>query len=263
MSVHPELALIDTHCHLDEDAYGQDRDAVIQRAVDAGIVAMIAIGTTVRSSVAAVELAGRHPAVFASVGIHPNYAAQAAAGDWGEIEQLAGAPRVVAVGETGLDRYWDHTPIDQQRDYFERHLDLSRSTGLPFVVHCRDAEPDVLAVLDAAAAAGPLNGVMHSFCGSAETAARALAMGMHISFSGMLTFRRNESLRQLAATIPAERLLVETDAPYLSPTPHRDKRNEPAHVRFTADCLAGARGLLREELCQLTTRNARALFGLA
>lgn len=257
-----DLRLVDTHCHLDEDSFKANRDETIQRAVDSGIVAMVTIGTTLASSRMAIELAANYDAVYAAVGIHPNYAATAAEGDWQEIEQLCTAPKVVAVGETGLDRYWDHTPIEIQQDYFDRHLTLSRSSGLPFIVHCRDAEADVVAQLQRASEAGPLNGVMHSFCGSAETARICLDLGLYLSFSGMLTFRRNEALRALVGDVPLDRLLVETDAPYLSPSPHRDKRNEPANVRFTAECLATARGVISEELCRTTTANAIRLFKL-
>ena len=256
------LRLVDTHCHLDEDSFKGDRDESIRRAVDSGIAAMVTIGTTVASSRMAIELASRFDAVYAAVGIHPNYAAMAAEGDWAEIEELAKAPKVVAVGETGLDRYWDHTPLAVQQDYFDRHLQLSKASGLPFIVHCRDAEAEVTAQLLSAAETGPLNGVMHSFCGSPETARICLDLGMYLSFSGMVTFRRNEGLRTLVKDVPADRLLVETDAPYLSPSPHRDKRNEPAHVRFTAECLATARGVSSEELCQTTTANAARLFRL-
>jgi TatD DNase family protein len=207
-----------------------------------------------------IQLAEQHDCIRAAVGIHPNYAAQAAFDDWRVICELAQHPRVVALGETGLDRYWDHTPIDVQVDYFERHLALSRETGKPFIVHCRDAEAETLEVLERAAQAGPLNGIMHSFCGSPDTAKRCLDLGMLLSFSGMLTYKKNEELRKLAATVPRDRLLVETDCPYLAPTPHRGKRNEPAFVRDTARVLAEACGLTLPELSELTTANARRVF---
>lgn len=256
------MELIDTHAHLDEDAFTPDLPLVLARAEEAGLVAIVTIGTTVESCRRAIALAEKHPLVFAAVGIHPNYAAQAAPGDWELVERLAEHPRVVGIGETGLDRYWDHTPLDVQQDYFRRHIALARGRGLPFIVHCRDAEPDVTSLLEDVAAGGTHRGIMHSFCGSAETAARTLALGMHLSFSGMLTYKKNTALREAAAAAPADRVLVETDCPYLAPTSKRGKRNEPAWVRETAEFLGQARGISHEEAAALTTANARTLFGL-
>ena len=253
---------IDTHCHLDEDAFTQDCAESISRAVDAGVVAMVAVGITLQSCRRVIELADRFPAVFATVGLHPNYVSTAGPQDWDQIVDLAKSPKVVGLGETGLDQYWDHSPLDLQVEYFDRHLELSRSLGLPFVVHCRDAEADVVAQLRRHSQQGSLNGVMHSFCGSSETAAACLEMGMYLSIGGMVTFKKNETLRQVAATIPTDRLLIETDAPYLAPTPFRGKRNEPAHVRLTAACLAEIRGVTKEEIAGATTANARRLFRL-
>lgn len=254
--------LIDTHAHLDEDAFTGDLAGTLERAREAGIAAVVTIGTTAASSRRTLEIAQEHPMAHAAVGVHPNYAAVATDDDWAAIEMLSQHPRVKAIGETGLDRYWDHTPIDVQVEWFRRHLALSRRCGKPFIVHCRDAEPDVLKELERAFADGPLNGVMHSFCGSADTADRCLAMGMHLSFAGMLTYKKNEGLRALSATLPLDRLLVETDAPYLSPAPHRGKRNEPAFVKFTAQCLAEARGLTLSDVAEATTANAKRLFQL-
>ncbi|MCC7421951.1 MAG: TatD family hydrolase [Planctomycetaceae bacterium] len=256
------MELIDTHAHLDEDAFGPDLPAVIARAEAAGLVGIITIGTTVASCRRAIELAETHPTVFAAIGIHPNYAAQAAPGDWEIIERLAEHPRVVGIGETGLDRYWDHTPIDVQQDYFRRHIALARHRDVPFIVHCRDAEADVAALLEETAAGGAHKGVMHSFCGTPETAARTLALGMHLSFSGMLTYKKNQAIRDAARAAPADRILVETDCPYLAPATVRGKRNEPAWVRETAEVLGQARGLSHDEAGTLTTDNARRLFAL-
>ncbi len=255
-------ALIDTHCHLDAEAFQQDLDDVIQRAVDSGVRQILTIGITVETSQAAVLLANRFECVSAVVGIQPNYAHEAKPGDWEKIVDLADHPQVVAIGETGLDRYWDFAPLDTQQEYFVRHIQLSKSSGLPFVVHCREAEADVVAVLQSEAADGPLNGVMHSFCGDAETAAVCLDLGMHISFAGMVTFRKNDALREVAKTVPLDRLLIETDAPYLAPHPNRGKRNEPAWVRLTAECLADVHGISMDELAAATTENARRLFRL-
>lgn len=254
------MQVIDTHAHLDEDAFSVDRDEVVARAVDAGLKAIITIGTTAASSRQAVELAAKYATVYAAVGIQPNYAAEAKPGDWEIIEELARESKVVAIGETGLDRYWDYAPFDLQQDYFARHIELARSRDLPFVVHCRESEDDVVAQLRSASQAGPLRGVMHSFCGSFEVAQACLELGLYISFAGMLTFKKNIPLRETAARIPHDRLLVETDSPYLAPGPHRGKRNEPSYVLHTIDCLAQARGATRDEVAAQTTLNAETLF---
>ena len=255
--------LFDTHAHLDEDAFSQDVDEVIARAVASGVMTMLAVATTVESSRATIALAARVPNVFAAVGIHPNYAVQAQPGDWEAIEELASSPKVVAIGETGLDRYWDHTPFDVQLDYFRRQIELAKQRDVPFIVHCREAEPDVVAVLRESAGAGQLKGIMHSFCGGRATLDAALELGLHISFAGMLTFKKNLELRELAKTVPLDRLLVETDSPYLAPQPQRGKRNEPAFVRHTAECLAELHGKTLDEMAAITTKNARRLFGLS
>ena len=256
------MQLIDTHCHLDEDAFSPDRESVIANAVKSGVTRMLTIGTTAASSRSAVQIAEKFPSVVAVVGIQPNYTAEAKPDDWSVIEELATHPRVVAVGETGLDRYWDYAPIDLQADYFDRHLELSSRIEKPFVVHCREAEADVVAQLQRHAASGPLSGVMHSFSGDQATAEACLKMGMHISFAGMVTYKSAKDLRVVAAEIPSDRILVETDAPYLSPVPNRGKRNEPAWVRHTTECLAEGRGVTLEKLAAQTTENAMRLFGL-
>jgi TatD DNase family protein len=173
---------------------------------------------------------------------------------------LVGRPGVVAIGETGLDRYWDYSPFDVQRDYFDRHLRLSQQLGLPFIVHTRDSDGDVLTMLREARQRGPLTGVMHSFTGTKETAAECLKLGLYISFAGMVTYKKSDALRAVARVVPAERILIETDSPYLSPQPLRGRRNEPSHLVHTASCLAQERGMPLDEFAALTTRNARRLF---
>jgi TatD DNase family protein len=267
------MRLVDTHAHLDQEEFAADRDAVIERATAAGVEAIVAVGTTAASSAAAVELAQRHDIVWAAVGIQPNYCAQAAPGDWERIVALAGEPKVVAIGETGLDRYWDYTPFAVQEDFFDRHIRLATQRGLPFIVHLRDCGPDVLAALRARARGGALRGVLHSFtldkdadpaaADFIDVAAEAIAMGMHISFAGMVTFKKSHALREIVAKIPADRILVETDSPYLAPEPMRGKRNEPAHVVHTARRLAEVRGVTLEAFAEQTTRNARELFRFA
>ena len=254
--------LIDTHCHLDADTFHQEIDDVIKRAQESGLVRMITIGTTVESSQAAIVLTNRYPCLSAVVGIHPNYVQEASPEAWDQIIDLATHPHVVGVGETGLDKYWDHSPLELQKDYFQRHMQFSRQINKPFVVHCREAEPEVLELLREDFQHGPLNGAMHAFCGNAEVAEECVAMGMHISFAGMVTFRKNDQMREVARTVPLDRLLVETDAPYLAPHPNRGKRNEPAWVRLTAQCLADVHQITLEELSAITTTNARKLFRL-
>jgi hydrolase, TatD family len=254
---------IDTHAHLDEQSFETDLADVLARASQQGLERILTIGVTASSCQAAVELARKYPQLRAVVGIQPNYVAEAAPDDFALITELASDPDVVAVGETGLDRYWDSSPIELQQEYFHRHIDLARSVGKPFIVHCREADDDVVAVLrEQFERNGPLSGVMHSFCGNAATAAACLEMGMHISFAGMLTFKSNQALRDVAKTIPLDRLLVETDSPYLAPVPMRGKRNEPSYVVHTARCLAEIHGLPLEEMGRITTENARRLFRL-
>lgn len=256
------MELFDTHAHLDEPQFDVDRDMVLARAREAGVIQIVAVATTTVSSEIGIELSKKYPGVHPSVGIHPNYAAQATAEDWGRIVGLAADRRVVALGETGLDRHWDDTPWDMQQDYFQRHLRLSRQTGLPVIIHMRDCAQEMLSALQAAAADDPLHGVMHSFTGDAALASQCLALGLHISFAGMATFKKSHDLRAVAATIPADRILVETDSPYLSPHPLRGQRNEPANVRVTAAYLAEVRGVSLEVFAAETTANARRLFRL-
>ena len=258
--------MIDTHAHLDDPQFDADRDAVIQRSLAAGVEAIVCVGTTLATSRVAIDLAETYPAIHAAVGIHPNSCGEAAADDWDQIVALADHPRVVALGETGLDRYWDFTPLDLQRDYFARHLQLARRRDLPVIIHCRDAQPELMPMLREAAATGPLRGILHAFSGDADMAAECLALGLHISFAGNVTYtnRKFQALRDAVAQIPAERLLVETDSPYLTPQPLRgkQKRNEPALVLHTLTVLASLRGVPVERLAEQTASNARRLFGL-
>ena len=254
--------LIDTHAHLDDPRLADDLAAVLARAAAAGVEQVIAIGTTAASSAEILNLAGSHPGVFAAVGIQPNHVAETEPGDWERIVTLAGRPGVVAIGETGLDRYWDRAPFPLQQDNFDRHLDLAESLGLPVVIHCRDCEADIVEQLSRRR--GPIRGVLHSFTGTAEHARAFLDLGLHISLAGMITFetRKLDPLREAAATVPLDRLLVETDSPYLSPHPFRGKTNEPARVALTAATLARVMDRPIDEIARATTANARRLFGL-
>jgi len=255
------IRLFDTHAHLDDEQFSSMRGDVIARAQAAGVERILSVATTAESSAACVALAAEHATVVAAVGIHPNSCAEASSGDWDHVVELSDRQKVVALGETGLDRYWDYSPFELQQDYFDRHIALSQQTGLPFIVHMRDCEQDVLAMLEAAKARGPLNGVMHSFTGSLETAQRCLELGLYISFAGMVTYKKSDELRAIAAKIPGDRILVETDSPYLSPHPLRGQRpNEPAAVVHTARCVAAARSEDEASFAERSTLNAYELF---
>jgi TatD DNase family protein len=257
------LDLIDTHAHLDDERFREDLPDVLRRAQDAGVSRVVTIATTAPSSRASVDLARRFPVLAATVGIQPNHVAEAEPDAWDNILRLAEQTEVVAIGETGLDRYWDHTPFPQQEELFARHLVLARQRNLPLVIHCRQAEADVVRMLrDDYQAHGPVRGVMHSFTGDAATAEACLAMGLSISFAGMVTYKSASDLRDVARRIPLDRLVVETDSPYLAPVPIRGRRNEPAFVAHTAACLAVVLGVDFAALAGQTSRNARLLFGL-
>ncbi len=255
-------ALVDTHAHLDDPRLKSRLDEVLRHCIQAGVTQVIAVATTAEDSQSVLAIAEGRPGVFASVGIHPNNAAEAAPGDWDVIKTLASDPRVVALGETGLDRHWDRTPFDLQQDYFARHLELAHEFDRPVIIHSRDCHADIVGQLRRLGR--PIRGVLHSFTGSWDEAREILDLGLHLSFAGMLTFANKslDPLRTAAAQVPIDRLLVETDSPYLSPHPFRGQTNEPARVAQTAARLAEIRGMLVTDLAAATTRNARQLFGL-
>ena len=254
------MQLFDTHAHLDDEQLLPQVEQVVERAVACGVETMVAVGTTAASSVQCVRLAERFESVYAAVGIQPNYGSEAADRDWKEIEQLAQHPRVVAIGETGLDAYWDFTPFAGQQTLFARHIELARQRGLPFIVHMRDCGEQILDSLRQSQR-GEVPGVMHSFTGDVALAEQCLQLGMYISFAGMVTFKKSVQLREVARAIPADRLLIETDSPYLSPHPKRGVRpNEPSLIVHTATCLAEVRGISLNELAAVTTANAQRLF---
>jgi len=258
--------MIDTHAHLDDESFSGDLPEVLQRAAEAGMEAIVCPGIGADSSEAVARLAGDHAILHAAVGIQPNYAAETAEGDWQRIVALVDAGSAVALGETGLDRYWDFAPFDVQQDYFDRHLQLAQKRDLPVIVHCREAESETLAMLRQAVARGLLRGVIHAFSGDRAFAEVCLDLGMHISFAGLVTYtnKKFDPLREAAKIVPPDRLLIETDSPYLVPHPLRgkQKRNEPALLRQTAECLAELRGVAARELAAQATLNARALFGI-
>jgi TatD DNase family protein len=255
--------IVDSHAHLDDEKFQGDLPAVYERAVQAGIWRIVTIATTADSSNSCVRLAAEWSAVRATVGIQPNHVAQANPSDWDKIEVLANKPKVVALGETGLDRHWHDTPFDLQEEYFARHLALARQLHLPVVIHCREAEADVVRMLrEDFERNGPVRGVMHSFTGDWKTANSCLAVGLFISFAGMITFKNAQALREVALQIPRERLLVETDSPYLAPVPLRGQRNEPANIVHTLKCLADGHGIGADAMAHQTSQNAWALFAL-
>jgi TatD DNase family protein len=253
---------VDTHAHLGDRRLRSQLAAVLLRASGAGVAQVVAIGTTADDSAQLAKIAQDQPGVFAAVGIHPNDAAEASEQDWASIRQLVTQPYVVAVGETGLDRYWDRTPFSLQQVWFERHLELAHNHDLPVVIHCRDCQRDIIDHLKRQG--HPIKGVMHSFTGTSEDAEAFLSLGLSISFAGMVTFTNKalDALRDVARRVPVDRLLVETDSPYLSPHPFRGQPNEPARVALTGQRLAQIHGLSEVEFARITTANARRLFRL-
>jgi TatD DNase family protein len=255
--------VIDTHAHVDGPRFDEDRAEVLRRAAAAGVRHLVNVGHDVASSRRSAAMAAADPGVSAAVGIHPHEAGRTTDADFAEIERLAASPRVVAIGECGLDRGpHNDAPLDAQERLLRRHVDLARRRGLPLVIHNRDTYPDLFRILEDEASRGPLRGVMHCFSGGVEEARRSVALGFHVSFSGVLTFRNAERTREAARVVPLDRLLVETDCPYLAPEPHRGKRNEPAFVALTLRRLAEVRGADPAELERATDENAVAAFGL-
>ena len=251
--------LFDTHAHLHFPEYAADLPGVLARARAAGVRRMLTIGTDVETSRAAVALAGREPDVWAAVGIHPHDAASADDTALAELERLAGVARVVAIGETGLDFFRDLSPRAAQARAFRAQLALARRLGKPVVVHCRDAHAETLAIL-AEARVGDTGGIMHCFSGDLDVARRCLDLRLLISLAGPVTYPKARALPDVARAVPADRLVVETDCPFLPPQPHRGKRNEPAYLTITAARVAELRGEPLEDLAARTTANARALL---
>ncbi len=252
--------LIDSHCHLDFPELKADREAVLARARAAGIGLMVTISTRVRRFDDLLEIVDAHDDVFCSVGTHPHHAAEERDVTLDEILSLARHPKVVAIGEAGLDYHYDHSPrVDQERG-FRTHIAAARETGLPLVIHARDADEDVARILEEETKKGAFPFVLHCFTGGPELARRGVALGGTISFSGVITFKNSVALREIAATVPLDRLLVETDAPYLAPEPLRGRTNEPANVVHTAARLASIRGVSEAEIARVTTANFASLF---
>lgn len=254
--------LVDTHAHLTADVFQDDLESVLVRSQEAGVTRIVCIGDRYDSSRQAVAMASAYPSLWATVGVHPHQASEA--GD--ELEStllaLAEEPRVVAIGETGLDYHYDFAPRDVQQDVFRRHIRVAKEVGLPIVVHNRESGDDVLRLLEEEDGTA-VGGVLHCFWGTPEEAQRALDMGFYLGVGGSITFKNNDALRELVATLPLERLIVETDAPYLTPVPHRGQRNEPAYTRLSALELATVKGVSFEDVARTTSDNAARLFGLS
>jgi TatD DNase family protein len=257
------VPLVDSHCHLDQEAFDADRALVIARARSHGVQRMITVGAgrPLSSNHAAVALADADPEIFATVAVHPHDVKDITDATWPELRALWAHPKVVAVGETGLDYYYRHSPPETQRAHLRRFIREAGRAGLPLVIHCRDAFPDLLAVFaeeDAAA----VGGVIHCFSGTIAEAEACLALGFALSFSGIVTFKNAEALRAVVRATPPDRLLIETDAPFLAPVPYRGKRNEPALVRHVAEEVARATGGTLAEVASLTTTNTTRVFRL-
>ncbi len=252
--------LIDSHCHLDFPDFGEDLDQVVARAREAGVGLMLSICTHVRKFHQVHALTKRFAGVYCSIGTHPHQASNEIDVPLDDLLSGAKAEKVVAIGEAGLDYHYDYSAVSDQKTVFRRHIEAARLTGLPLIIHSREAEEDTAAILEEEMAKGAFTAVLHCYTSGPELARRGLALGLYISFSGMLTFKSAQALRDIAAQVPADRLLVETDAPFLAPAPNRGRRNEPAFVRHTAKMLGEINGLSEAEIARATTENFFSLF---
>ena len=252
--------LIDSHCHLDFPDFFAELDAVVARAREAGIARMVTISTRVHRHAEVLAIAERFADVYCSVGTHPHYAHEELAVMAADLVARARHPKVVALGEAGLDYHYDNSPRDAQERGFRTHIAAARETGLPLVIHSREADADTARIVEEETGQGAFPAVLHCFTGGPDLARRAIALGLFISFTGILTFKNSAALRTIAAELPADRILVETDAPYLAPGPFRGKRNEPAYVVETAKVLAETRGTSFDEIARQTSENFFRLF---
>ena len=255
---------IDTHAHLDDDRFAEDLDSVMERAKAAGLDHIITVGCwSAENDLSSVmDLARNNDHVYAAIGIHPHDASDATGDEPFELlRKLAEDPKVVAIGETGLDYHYDNSPRELQREVFIRQIKLARELKLPLTIHSREADSDTMRIL-ADEGAAEVGGVMHCFSGNIRMAREAMAMGLYLSFTGVITFRGARDLREVVRSVPIERILIETDCPYLAPVPHRGKRNEPAFVVDTAETIAGVKGLSLADVARITTMNAKSLFGI-
>jgi len=254
------LTLVDTHCHLDYQQFDSDREQVIARAREMGIERIVVPGTDLVSSRRAVALAENYEWIYAAVGVHPNSTAEFGAKELEELRELARSPKVVAIGEIGIDLYWKTVPLEQQAQAFRAQLALAAEFEKPVIVHDREAHSEVMAVLRAPRQAPPAGVILHSFSGDQGMAEQALALGFYLGVDGPLTYKKNDGLRTIFAAVPLDRILVETDAPYLTPQARRGARNEPAFVKFVVEKLAEVRGMAVEAVASATTENAARVF---
>lgn len=252
--------LVDSHCHLDFPDFEEERDEIVARAGESGVGLMVTISTRVARFEDVKAIAERYPNVFCTVGTHPHNAGEEMHVTADDLVRLAEHPKVVGIGEAGLDYFYDKSPREAQAQGFRTHIEAARRTGLPLVIHARDADDDMAAILREEAWKGAFPFILHCFSSGPALARTGVELGGYISFSGILTFRKSEALREIARDVPRERLLVETDAPYLAPVPHRGKRNEPAYVAHTAALLAETIGATPEDVAQITTANFFRLF---
>jgi TatD DNase family protein len=253
--------LFDTHVHLNADQFEEDLEEVIGRAQAEGVSHMVVVGFDRPTITKAMELAEAYDFIFACVGWHPVDAIDMTDEDLAWIEELAAHPKVVAIGEMGLDYHWDKSPKDIQKDVFRRQIRLAKKVKLPIVIHNRDATADVVEILREEGA-GEVGGIMHCYSGSVEVAKECLDMNFYISLGGPVTFKNAKKPKEVAEAVPLEKLLIETDCPYLAPHPYRGKRNEPAYVKLVAEQIAELKGLAFEEVAEATTQNAKRLFGI-
>lgn len=247
--------LVDSHCHLDFPDFAEELDDVVNRASEAGIGRMVTICTRVRKFDQVLAVAERFEQVYCSVGTHPHNADEELDVTVDELVKLAEHPKVVAIGEAGLDYHYDNSPREAQMQGLLVHIDAARQTGLPLVIHSRDADEHMMAVLENEMGKGAFPALLHCFSSGRDLALKGVELGLYVSFSGILTFKRSEEIRAIAAEVPLDRLLVETDAPYLAPMPHRGKRNEPSYVVETAKILAEVKGVSEAEIWKITTEN--------
>ena len=254
------MTLIDSHCHLDFPDFAGELDAVVDRALAAGVERMITIGTRIERAQRLVEIAERYDSASFTVGTHPHEAASEAAADFAAMRRLASHPKCVGIGEAGLDYHYNYAPPEVAQRVFRGQIALARELGLPIVVHTREAEADTAAILEEEMGQGAFSGILHCFTSSRALAETALGLGLSISFSGVVTFKNSGELRAIARDVPLDRILVETDAPYLAPVPYRGKRNEPAFVTATASVIAEAKGVDTETIAASTRTNALRLF---
>jgi TatD DNase family protein len=252
--------LIDSHCHLDFPDFASELDAVVARARAAGIGRMVTISTRVKKHAQVLAIAENFQDMFCSLGTHPHNAAEELDVDSKTLIALSQHPKIVAIGEAGLDYHYDNSPRDAQEQSFRQHIVAARETRLPLVIHSRDCDADMARILAEETGKGAFPAVLHCFTGGRDLAFKAMDLGLHISFTGILTFKRSDDLRAIAKDLPADRILVETDAPYLAPLPYRGKRNEPAYVVETAKVLADTRGVSPDEIAAQTTENFFRLF---